>query len=104
MKGAQIEAEHNTQTKPTLAHAAGPERTGLDSEWCAVKAVEAMRYLALHYPECAGAAELHPHQDAAHAAAVEGDRDAYLQALRRYMRAVRGVSMQARLAARKGAA
>ena len=45
-----------------------------------------------------------PHQDAAHEAAVEGNRDAYLQALRRYMRAGRGVAVQARLEARKGAA
>jgi hypothetical protein len=88
MKGARIEAE----------------RTGLDNEWCAVKAAETMRYLALHYPECSGAVELHPHQDAAHEAAVKGNRDAYLQALRRYMRAGRGVAVQARLEARKGAA
>ncbi len=38
----------------------------LDSEWCAVKAAETMRYLALHYPECSGSEALHPHQDAAH--------------------------------------
>ncbi len=88
MKGARIEAE----------------RTGLDSEWCAVKAAETMRYLALHYPECSGSEALHAHQDAAHEAAVEGNQDAYLQALRRYMRAGRGVAVQARLEARKGAA
>ncbi len=44
----------------------------LDVEWSAVKAAEAMRYLALHYPECSGSEALHPHQDAAHAAAVAG--------------------------------
>jgi hypothetical protein len=100
MRGAQIEAEHNTQKKPTPAHAAGPERTGLDSEWCAVKAAEALRYLALHYPECAGSEALHPHQDAAHAAAVAGDEAAYLEALRGYCRAGRSVA----LVKRRGAA
>lgn len=85
--------EHNTQKNPNPAHAAGPERTGLDSEWCAVKAAEAMRYLALHYPECSGSEALHPHQDAAHAAAVAGDEAAYLEALRSYMRVGRSVAL-----------
>lgn len=75
-----------------------------DTEWAAERAAEAMRFLAEHYPECAGAEELHPHQDAAHEGAVEGDREAYVQALRRYMRAGRGVAMRARLRTRKGAA
>ena len=99
-----MSAEHNTQKNPTPAHAAGPERTDLDSEWCAERAAEVMRYLALHFPECSGSEALHPHQDAAHAAAVAGDRDAYLQVLRRYMRAGRGVALQARLELRKSAA
>ena len=68
----------------------------LDSEWCAVKAAETMRYLALHYPECSGAVELHPHQDAAHEAAVAGDRDAYLEALRAYCRAGRDEALRIR--------
>ena len=71
-----------------------------DIEWAGERASEAMRYLAEHYPECAGSAEPHPHQDKAHAAAVEGDRDAYLEALRGYMRAGRAAALQAR----KGAA
>jgi hypothetical protein len=100
MKGAQIEAEHNTQKKPTPVRAAGPERTGLDSEWCAVKAAEAMRYLALHYPECSGSEALHAHQEGAHAAAVAGDEAAYLEALRAYMRVGRSVA----LGVRRGAA
>ncbi len=100
MRGAQIEAEHNTQKKPTLAHAPGPERTGLDSEWCAVRASDALRYLAVNYPECSGSEALHPHQDAAHAAAVEGDEAAYLEALRQYMRVGRSVA----LGMRRGAA
>jgi len=88
----------------TPAHAAGPERTGLDSEWCAERASDALRWLAVNFPECSGSEALHPHQDAAHEAAVAGDRDAYLQALRRYMRAGRGVALQARLELRKSAA
>ncbi len=56
----------------TPAHAAGPERTGLDSEWCAERASDALRWLAVNYPECSGSEALHPHQDAAHAAAVAG--------------------------------
>jgi len=75
-----------------------------DTERAAERASEAMRLLAEHYPECAGSQALHPHQDAAHEAAVAGDRDAYLQALRRYMRAGRGVALQARLELRKSAA
>ena len=80
------------------------EQPEWDFEWAAERASEAMRFLAEHYPECGGSEALHPHQDAAHEAAVIGDRDAYLQALRRYMRAGRGVAVQARLRARKGAA
>jgi hypothetical protein len=72
----------------------------LDSEWCAVKAAEALRDLALHYPECSGSEALHPHQDAAHAAAVAGDEAAYLEALRSYMRVGRSVA----LGIRRGAA
>ena len=75
-----------------------------DVEWAAEKAAAAMRYLADFYPECSGAEELHPYQDEAHAAAVAGDREAYFQALRRYMRAGRGVAMRVRLRTRKGAA
>ena len=75
-----------------------------DTELAATKAGEAMRYLAANYPECAGTPELHTHQDAAYQAAVNGGRDPYLQALRCYMRAGRGVAMRARLEAREGAA
>lgn len=71
-----------------------------DVEWAAERAAAATKYLAVHYPECAGAPELHPEQEAAHKAAVVGDREAYLEALRGYMRAGRRVA----LAIRKGAA
>ncbi len=76
----------------------------LDVEWCAERASEALKYLAEHYPESGGSEALHPYQDAAHEAAVSGDRDAHLLALRGYMRAGRGVAMRVRLDARKGAA
>lgn len=72
----------------------------LDVEWYAKRAGEALAYLAEHYPESSGSPELHPHQDAAHEAAVSGDQDAFLEALRAYMRAGRSVALQVR----KGAA
>ena len=67
-----------------------------DTEWAATKASEAMRYLAERYPESAGAPELHAYQEAAHEAE---DRDAFLEALRGYMRAGRHVALQIRKAA-----
>lgn len=71
-----------------------------DNEWAAKRAREAMVYLAANYPECAGAPELHSHQEAAPEAAIVEDRDGYLKALRWYMRAGRTVALQVR----KGAA
>jgi hypothetical protein len=67
-----------------------------DTEWAAEQASQAMRYLGRHYPECSGSAALHPHQDAAHEAAVAGDRDAYLEALRAYCRAGRDEALRIR--------
>ena len=67
-----------------------------DAEWAAERAAEAMRYLAAHYPECSGSPELHPHQDAAHEAAVAGDQEAFLEALRSYMRAGRDEALRIR--------
>jgi hypothetical protein len=67
-----------------------------DTEWDAEKASAALRYLADFYPECAASEALHPHQDAAHAAAVAGDREAYLEALRTFMRAGRDEALRAR--------
>ena len=75
-------------------------RASWDIEWAAERAAAATKYLAAHYPECAGAPEVHPHQEAAHEAAVAGDREGYEDALRQYMRAGRGVA----LAIRKGVA
>jgi hypothetical protein len=70
--------------------------TALDVEWAATKAAAAMRYLAERYPESAGAEVLHPYQDAAHEAAVAGDREAYLEALRSYMKVGRDVAPRVR--------
>ena len=67
-----------------------------DTEWAAERAAEAVCYLASNYPECAGAPELHPHQDAAHEAAVAGDQEAFLEALRSYMRAGRDEALRIR--------
>jgi len=67
-----------------------------DIKWAAERASEAMRYLAANYPEGAGSPQLHPHQDAAHEAAVEGDEAAYLEALRGYMRAGRDEALRIR--------
>ncbi len=68
----------------------------LDVEWTADKAAAAMRYLAERYPECAGSEALHAHQDAAHQAAVSGDQEAFLEALRSYMRAGRDEALRIR--------
>jgi hypothetical protein len=70
--------------------------TGLDTKWAAVKAAEALRYLGRHYPEGLTSTALHEHEEAAHEAAVSGDREAYLEALRGYMRAGRDVALRAK--------
>jgi hypothetical protein len=82
-----------------------PEKTvGVDpwdSEWAARRAAEALRYLGAHYPECLDALRvLDEHEEAAHEAALLGDREGYLEALRGYMKAGR----DAALAIRRGAA
>ena len=67
-----------------------------DLEWAAERAAEAMRYLAANYPEASASPELHPHQAAADEAAVSGDQEAYLEALRSYMRAGRDEALRIR--------
>ena len=53
-----------------------------DTEWAAVKAAEALRYLARNYPEClANLRVLDEHETATHEAAVRGDRDAGTESL-----------------------
>jgi hypothetical protein len=56
-------------------------------EWATEKAREALHYLARNYPECAASAVLREHEEAAHEAAMRGDRDAYLEALRDHCKA-----------------
>jgi hypothetical protein len=68
-----------------------------DVEWAAERAVEALRYLGTHYPECLGAVRvLDEHETAAHEAALLGDREGYLEALRAYMKAGRDAALELR--------
>jgi hypothetical protein len=62
--------------------------TPWDTEWAAQKAAEALRYLGRNFPECLeNLRALDEHETAADEAAIRGDEDAYLKALRAYMRA-----------------
>jgi hypothetical protein len=68
-----------------------------DCEWAAAKAADALRYLGRYYPECLeNLRVLDEHEEAAHEAAMRGDRDAYLEALRAYMRAGRDEALRIR--------
>jgi hypothetical protein len=68
-----------------------------DAEWAAEKAAEALRYLGTHYPECLDTLRvLDEHEQAAHEAAVRGDREGYLEALRSYMKAGRHAALEIR--------
>jgi hypothetical protein len=68
-----------------------------DAEWAAERAAGALRYLGTHYPECLGDLRvLDPHERTAHEAALLGDREGYLEALRSYMKAGRDESLRIR--------
>jgi hypothetical protein len=67
-----------------------------DTEWAAERAAEALRWIGKHYPEGLDADVLRGHEEAAHAAAMAGDRGAYLEALRGYMRAGRDAALRIR--------
>ena len=69
-------------------------------DWAYTKASRALEYLAENYPECGGSEALDPYHHAVKDAAMRGDRDAYEEALREYMRAGRREA----LAIRRGAA
>jgi len=71
-----------------------------DTEWAARKAAEALRYLGRNYPECLeNLRVLDEHEETAHEAAMRGDRGAYLESLRCYMRAGRHEALRIRRAA-----
>jgi hypothetical protein len=56
--------------------------------------------LGTHYPECLGALRrLDEHEKAAHEAALLGDREGYLEALRGYMKAGRDEALRIRMGA-----
>jgi hypothetical protein len=72
-----------------------------DVEWAAELAAAALRYLGRNAPEVLeNTSVLEPHEEAANEAAMRGDRDAYLEALRSYCRAGRDEALRIR----KGAA
>ncbi len=82
---------------------ASQDRTGAvgvepwDSEWAAARAAEALRYLGTHYPGCLGALRiLDEHETRVNEAAIRGDQDAFLEALRGYMRAGRDEALRIR--------
>jgi hypothetical protein len=68
-----------------------------DTEWAAERADEALRYLGRNYPECLeNPRVLDEHETAAHEAALLGDREGYLEALRGYMKAGRNAALEIR--------
>ena len=59
-----------------------------DTDKAAQLAADALRYLGRNAPEVLeNTSVLETHEEAAHQAAMRGDEDAYLEALRAYMRA-----------------
>jgi hypothetical protein len=68
-----------------------------NTEWAAQKAAEVLRYLGRNYPECLeNLRVLDEHEEAAYEAAMVGDEDAYLEALRAYCRAGRDEALRIR--------
>jgi hypothetical protein len=68
-----------------------------DTEWAAEKATEALQYLGRNYPECLeNLRVLDDHEAAAHEAALLGDCEGYLEALRGYMKAGRDAALDIR--------
>jgi hypothetical protein len=68
-----------------------------DTEWAAERAAEALRYLGRNYPECLENLRfLDEHEAAANEAAIRGDQNAYLEALRSYCRAGRDEALRIR--------
>ena len=68
-----------------------------DTEWAAEKAAEALDYLGRNYSECLeNLRVLDEHETTAHEAAVLGDREGYLEALRGHMKAGRDAALEIR--------
>jgi hypothetical protein len=68
-----------------------------DTEWAAERAAEALRYLGCNYPECLEKLRvLDEHEEATNEAAMRADTNAYLEALRGYMRAGREEAVRIR--------
>jgi hypothetical protein len=68
-----------------------------DTEWAAERAADALRHLGRNFPECLeNLRVLDEHERAAHEAALRVDEDAYLEALRAYMRAGRDEALRIR--------
>jgi hypothetical protein len=89
-----VSVARRTGPQPTGEHRTGAE--SWDIEWAHERATEALWYLARTYPECAASEALHPHEDAAYEAAMRGDRDGYLEALRGYCRAGKAEALRIR--------
>jgi hypothetical protein len=83
--GPQATGEHRIRVEPW------------DTEWAAERAAEALRYLGRNFLECLGALQaLEQHEQAANEAAMRGDREGYLEALRAYMRVGRDEALRIR--------
>jgi hypothetical protein len=68
-----------------------------DMDWAAERAAEALRYLGRNYPECLEKLQvLDEHEKVANEAAMRADRNAFLEALRGYMRAGREEAVRIR--------
>jgi len=68
-----------------------------DTEWAAERAADALRFLGRNYPEfLENLRALDEAEEAAHEAAMDGDRGAYLDALRSHCRAGRDEALRIR--------
>jgi hypothetical protein len=68
-----------------------------DMDWAEVRAAEALRYLGRNYPECLeNLRALDEHETAAHEAALLGNREGCLEALRGYMKTGRDAALEIR--------
>jgi hypothetical protein len=79
-----------------MTHACDPAEPW-DADKAAQLAADALRYLGRNAPEVLeNTSVLEPHEELAHQAAMRGDEDAYLEALRAYCRAGRDEALRIR--------